>query len=787
MKKNVIGLAILGSLTLTACGGGGGGDGPADPIVPPGPGSTARTKAIFETTDSDADGYTLPLPNDILFSGTTDLTINIPGVTDADLTGTDGTKRNQAALSKLDGWSATAPFVIKFNNVDGTSKLDTASFTGNVHVYKVKLQRDEAVPGTGIIKPTGPVTSIEGELVAGTDYKFELAPEDATGKTLRILPLKPLGFQSSYMVVLTNGIKDTGGNGVIADATYGVVKQTTPLPSTDPARGLQVLVNAQEAAAATKGIATADIVLSYVFTVQSRDVMTKGLPAVFANPSVKGVITSVAKPSFAPVVLPFSALKPETAAIGGSNVLVRFGEVSVPYFSKPGNGTAQDVGPVFGQWGSPATIPGTTNPNPFFPNLNYAIPVPALQGASAIPGFERLPLIAATPNPAICPKPATGYPVTIFQHGITGNRTQMLATAIALNNPPACQAVVSIDLPMHGISATDPLHLGVKAATGFDVFKGYAAGGVRERTFGLDLLDAAGTPLKADGVVDSSGSWFINLLSLGTSRDNLRQGASDLKALTMAIPVMDYDGDTTPDLDGNKISFVGISLGGIVGTVFTSLDGVTDNKIKAAVLNVPGGGIAKLLDGSSSFGPRIRGGLAANGIVAGTATYESFLWVAQTLVDSGDPVNFVDLSKGKGNPVLVQEVVGNGSTNPSDLVVPNSVAARTFTNPVTGLPYTVYSEGPLGGTEALIANLGVTSQSAPIAPSANNVRAAVRFLLGHHGSLLTTDMNGNGVADEPAVFGDVQKEMQGQMASFIITGGKALSINPALVGSVVKP
>src|SRR3546814_5166859 len=45
--------------------------------------------------------------------------------------------------------------------------------------------------------------------------------------------------------------------------------------------------------------------------------------------------------------------------------------------------------------------------------------------------------------------PADGWPVVIFQHGITGNRTQMIAIAPAL--AAAGFATVAIDLPLHGL------------------------------------------------------------------------------------------------------------------------------------------------------------------------------------------------------------------------------------------------------------------------------------------------------------------------------------------------
>ena len=130
--------------------------------------------------------------------------------------------------------------------------------------------------------------------------------------------------------------------------------------------------------------------------------------------------------------------------------------------------------------------------------------------------------------------------------------------------------------------------------------------------------------------------------------------------------------------------FVGQSLGSIVGSVFLSLD----PNVGIGVINVPGGGIARLLDGSPTFGPRIRAGLAAAGVEAGTPDYDAFMVAAQTAVDSGDPINFGGADTLMSTKrLLAQEVVGGGDVLP-DQVIPNTVPGA-----------------PLSGTEPLIARV----------------------------------------------------------------------------------
>ena len=50
-------------------------------------------------------------------------------------------------------------------------------------------------------------------------------------------------------------------------------------------------------------------------------------------------------------------------------------------------------------------------------------------------------------------KPAAGWPIVIFQHGLTGNRAQALAIAGAYAGQGF--VVAAIDIPLHGIT-NDP-------------------------------------------------------------------------------------------------------------------------------------------------------------------------------------------------------------------------------------------------------------------------------------------------------------------------------------------
>ena len=119
MKKAFYGVALISSLVLTACS-----DGPAEPKVPgSGDGSTKFIAPVYAPGDGE-----IPVPNDLLFSGSADLTLNIP--TD------DPTDKSdpQNAISGLDGWSTHAPFNIEFRGaIDGSSIAPGQ----NVRIFKV--------------------------------------------------------------------------------------------------------------------------------------------------------------------------------------------------------------------------------------------------------------------------------------------------------------------------------------------------------------------------------------------------------------------------------------------------------------------------------------------------------------------------------------------------------------------------------------------------------------------------------------------------------------------------
>jgi len=666
---------------------------PAPPATNPGGAPvTAVITAIF-----DPAGGSLPFPTNLILSGTTDLTLNPPTADPTDFSDP------AVALSALDGFSTIAPWGTPFSaEVNPSSVVPGQS----VRVFEVTL--------TG---PGGGVTGIVAELQAGVDFVAV-----ANGAGIGIVPLKALKQITSYMAVVTNGITDNLGNIATPDQTYFITKRTAPLidangNSTDPLlptasaqalEPLRQLTNSQEFAASSAGINPADIILSWVMTTQS---ITPVLGAVKA---ISGPGGSIFEPSGL-----------TTAAVGGAGIAdILVGAMNSPYYLTAPS-AENPFAPLNEFW---RAAPGAyvapfdaLGLDPTSTNLTFANPFPVATERAVYP------LILTLPNEnSGHVKPDTGWPIIIYQHGITRNRTDMLAIADTLAS--IGYAVIAQDLALHGITDTTNPFYASGTVTPFGTI-------VKERTFDLDLQDNATGAPGPDGIIDGSGTYTINLSNLLVSRDITRQGVADLFTLTATIPEMDYDFDGVPDFDDSKIGFVSQSLGSITGLIFLAYE----DKINNAVLSVPGGGIARMLDGSATFGPRIRAGLAAAGVIAGTPEFARFMVVTQTVIDTGDPLNYAAITRASKN-ILLHEVIG-------DLVIPNTVAGA-----------------PLSGTEPLIAEMGLTVISSTTSDPAG-VDVALRFTEGDHGSLLSP------VASLAATV-----EMQSEMASMFATQGTTVIV-----------
>lgn len=216
-KKTLISLAVASTLGLTGCFDSGSNDKNANPSP--------------KYKDSSIDGKTwpvfnpatkaLPVPNDLLFSGTVDGTFNMGEATDP----------VTAALDSLSGASTVAPLVIETN---GQLDPKTVKIGTTVHLIELAYASGNPLQALSISEPP----TLEIALTGPTAAPAVRADVETVGGTsaIRIVPLKPLNPNKRYVVAITKGVKDVNGDPIIQDPVYKNI--TAAGTEEDPAAGL---------------------------------------------------------------------------------------------------------------------------------------------------------------------------------------------------------------------------------------------------------------------------------------------------------------------------------------------------------------------------------------------------------------------------------------------------------------------------------------------------------------------------------------------------------------------
>lgn len=770
MKKLLLPLAIGSALSLVGCGSG------DDAPITESEVNVAATRVVFDPSNG-----ALSTPTNILLSGTTDGTLNLPV---ADPTDASDPK---VAINALDGWGTHSTLTFDFSlPVDENGEqviVEAASLEaqGSIRVFET-LQGGNDISADCAAASPGAVCAVAAELEHGTDFVVKANGNDGVA----VVPLRPFKPATGYLVVLTDNIQDSLGRDVKPSQTYTLMKRNAadkPVSGDESALSLQKLVNSYEGALAQYGVDPESVIYSSNFTTQSVGDVLEAVKQQIAGqfkPSLNltnnGITLAQAMsaqstdPDFTP---------PQTASLANFYT----GHVTLPYYSAhPDSVTNTD--PTTGHWvaacDSPAAIlnalqaeneanqlkdadiaslpPGfTEDPTLLLPPNNCSdfdtkggepvdperyltkynpVPMPSVQ--------EEVSVYGAVPNSMTMP--STGWPVVIFQHGITADKSSFFGIAGTLASQGI--ATVAINHPLHG-----------------------------DRGFDLDGDNTIEYVAK-----NGSATAYMNLQSLLTTRDNLKQSISDLLGLRYSL-----NNVTGAQFDRAKVNFIGHSLGAITGTSFSKIaNKETDNtqlnaafNVKASVLGMPGGSIANFLLASDSFGATIKSTLlysansefkaaADEAIASGAsleefyagfmaqasdeqvaqinATFEQFAFAAQTVVDSGDPVNYAE-DLVENTPVFLIEADG-------DSVIPNAVENKPLagTQPLVGLMQLSDSRPP---------ESTVPIQSADATP----ISAYASFLGGSHASLLS-----------PEASAEVTVEMQTQILSWFGTGLTAIPV-----------
>jgi dienelactone hydrolase len=249
--------------------------------------------------------------------------------------------------------------------------------------------------------------------------------------------------------------------------------------------------------------------------------------------------------------------------------------------------------------------------------------------------------------------------VVVFQHGLGAERSEMFAVADALAT--AGWATIAIDIPFHGMRAQ-----GAVVDVGHRFGDGEGPDGFGDRRGNDVNLEYLGV-LDAEGPLPAFHPVYV--------RDVLRQSVVDLMMLVRVLREGDWSSLhamtalSTVGFASEPLGFIGVSLGGIVGAIFVA----SEPEIGAAVLNVTGGDLSRLVESSAAFSdlfltllfPRL--GIQDVDPVAYPPSFHPELALFQTLLDAGDSMSFAPALAAGQAELLFQmaeddEVVPNRAT-----------------------------------------------------------------------------------------------------------------------------
>ncbi|AOT08939.1 VolA/Pla-1 family phospholipase [Pseudoalteromonas luteoviolacea] len=812
MKKLLLPLAV--SAALAGCGGGETLEDVKQDTKPVMPVASVKF---------DPSNGVISVPNDILFSGTQDGTLNIPGELDGDskpLLSRAGYADPSLALGGLDGWSTQMPYQIGLNTPTGvTIDAATVAAPGAVRIFEVVMGDDAQTEACQNLSPAL-ACRVVSELTFGPtgDFVSQLSED---GQNINVIPVKPFKSNTTYITVLTTNIKDTvdGGRSLTPSSTYTLLRQEAPLV-TDAQKSLQAVIRSYEQAlVSSESIGAEEIVYTAAMTTQATGPVVGTIKQLLASTfgTAKQPIVAVPEQDFMSVADKFTelglaaALSPELLqAAGGIRYLK--GNIQLPqYLSQPKNG--EDVALADTYWQAlcdngvavaaakgAAEAAGGQLPEPEAGTVDaqcHALSGGQLRdlGLDAqkfVSKYNVIPKeqwVANAPVQITFPlseAPETGFPVVIMQHGITSKKEDMLSLTLALSQ--AGFATVAIDHPMHG-----------------------------ERG-----IDVDGDGVDEFNATTKSVLHYMNLQSLLVARDNLRQSTADLLALRFGLNAINAFSQVPLNFNTNDVSFVGQSLGSVVAPSFIAHANLPfDNealkaaeplfKVGPAALSSGGAGIANFLVESASFGPVVKtavvqgasdlavskkfvsylqeGAIADCGSFAGSAsafaacayntfvanleaegdlasiaainaTVDQFAYASQTVLDSADPLNYAPLVRAVNTPMYMSVVVGGEGENKGDQVIPATTLPRN----------------PLGGSTPLAALMGLeTATESKQSTDGTAGRYVVNFSQGHHSSLLTPafDERTGGTALGHA---QATAEMQKQVATYLASKGLMLPI-----------
>jgi hypothetical protein len=440
-----------------------------------------------------------------------------------------------AVLNQLDGFNIEPRISIPF---DGA--IDPATVNSNT-VFLIRVE-DTTNPG-----------SFNPQIIGINQVVW-----DTFTNTLFVKSDEQLNQHTTYLLIVTKGVHDSAGDPIEAGDSFVHFRRTLNFGQTkDPQlkiyrKALIDLLEDDVLATLAPGLLSSDIAVASAFTTGSvtstlekiRDqIKAASSPTANFNLGIHGENTVFPVASIIGILFgqqqnvvgPLTTVPVPTPALQvfpGAVAKVAFGKFSAKNFETAGG---------------------------FIPAVPTRTGVPAVQSTEDV--YFNLFIPAGT-------RPANGWPVAIFAHGLTNNKNSSpfaIASTLAHNGI----ATISINTVGHGFGPAGIL----------TVVQGS----------GITILPAGGRGVdqNGNGTIDS----FEGLLATGaqidiTGRDGVQQTVADLMQVVRMIQGgVDVDNTGSASLDANRIYMFGQSSGGIIGTVFLGIE----PDIKAGVPVVPGG------------------------------------------------------------------------------------------------------------------------------------------------------------------------------------------------------
>ncbi len=827
MKQLTLTIAVTSALALMGCDG----DNQADYLDElsgsNGNAAVANSRIVWDP----AEGV-IPLPNDLLFLGTLDGTLAIPGEMGSATDYTDPT----LALGAQDGWSTSSPISIDIEVAEGAAELDINSVLAGegVRLFEVILGGPLTTDPTGACaaQPSLSVCHVGEELVYGQDFALS-----ATGNSIAIVPLRALNPSSSYLYITTEALRDTDGEPILGSSSYEQLLLDLRGFSDDQLTLKYLLEDYLAKLADSHSVDSDSVTYAGVFTTQSVPNVAQTTMQLMADGALNGESPQMAiSPLFAPSMtkpVPKGETVAEalglTAEMGITYALanatdIYTADLTLPYYLTVPTVDNPEVNSRWHALGdSPLAVLQQLDSGALLleeystqASAQGIDPVAALSDPSLLVGSSyRLSSGAAVdetkhltrfnpvPNPCgsstlincmdnehlvIIPvqitvpnvnkmamlgvnlaQPMGGWPTVMTLHGLGGNKSTTLP--VAASYASAGLATITIDMPLHGERSFDLI--------GND---------------GVYELSATDSSL-GDKYAQGSPLLFVKIDSGLTNRDNFRQAILDQLALRLSITQQYLASVSTlnqPLLDATKVSLQGLSLGGIVGTSVSALAGSWDEAtlgsnpyaFNAVSLVAPSAGLAGTFVGSETFGPILQSSLMAEvapscvdantgGIVSNETCDATYAAIQRDVLPafalaSQTAIDAID-------PINYGAMLAAAQTpvHLIEIIGNESVAADLV------IPNQVASF-PLSGTEPLIRalELGAVSDTTVSADGNTGISGAVRFTQGHHSSLVNPAVPAaldGALSAANALAATV--EMQAQVVTFAASEGLMLPID----------